>query len=342
MSSALLLTIDDLDEIGCSPPDAEQSPGVVAELVDAVDRGLVADQADTSYALSLAAEFTERAGDLPGAQLLAARAAEANRVHGDPNWGYPQAFNARLLLQLGRDDEGMAELTALRPLLSERVDAVSCVCGTLEQVGRAELAEQWVSAALFTALQRREGLDRRRGGPDYGPTATVAFTLAQYRHRLRRELDLPHDDYDDLADHLQERFTGALAALVDDEQDYEGTALLFWPRAEFDRLLLRWPILAEAYGQTWDKHRSVLQRGLVQLSESGHTRLAVAAGSIDELVHYAERSGGDPTEPQVRQDYAEHLTEHPRETVWPPGRNEACWCGSGVKYKKCCLPRARS
>ena len=23
------------------------------------------------------------------------------------------------------------------------------------------------------------------------------------------------------------------------------------------------------------------------------------------------------------------------------GRNELCWCGSGVKYKKCCLARHR-
>ena len=21
---------------------------------------------------------------------------------------------------------------------------------------------------------------------------------------------------------------------------------------------------------------------------------------------------------------------------WPPGRNDTCWCGSGIKYKKCC------
>jgi hypothetical protein len=27
--------------------------------------------------------------------------------------------------------------------------------------------------------------------------------------------------------------------------------------------------------------------------------------------------------------------------TWPPGRNDPCWCGSGTKYKKCCLPRAR-
>ncbi|MCA1670939.1 MAG: SEC-C domain-containing protein, partial [Actinobacteria bacterium] len=268
--------------------------------------------------------------------------AEANRVHGDPSWGYPRAFNARLLLRLGREDEGMAELTALRPLLSEKIDAASYVCGALEEVGRAELAEQWVSAALLTTVQRPEGLDRRRGEPDYGQTEIVGFALAQYRHRLRRELDLPHDDYDDIADRLQDAVTEALAALVDDEEDYEGTALLFWPQAEFDPLLLRWPILADTYGQTWDEHRTVLQRGLVHLSESGHSRLAVVAGSAEGLAHYADRSGGDPTDPQVCRDYADHLTEHPRETVWPPGRNEACWCGSGVKYKKCCRLRARS
>ncbi|MDQ3887560.1 MAG: SEC-C domain-containing protein [Actinomycetota bacterium] len=342
MSSTALLTTDALDEIGCSSFDVDQSPRVVAKLVDAVDRGLVADQGDISYALILAAEFTERAGDLPGARVLASRAVEANRVHGDPDWCYPRAFNARLLLRLGRNDEGIAELTALRPLLSERIDAASCICGALEEVGQAELAEKWVTAALLTALQHPEEPDRRRQEPEYSPPKATAFTLAQYRHRLRRELDLPHDDYDDLADRLQDAFTGALADLVDEEQGAEGIAVLFWPRPEFDNLLRRWPALAEVYNQTWDEHRTTLQRGLVQLSESGHTRLAVLAGSADELAHYADRSGADPTDPRVRQEYADQLTERPRMTTWPPGRNEHCWCGSGMKYKKCCLSRRGS
>jgi hypothetical protein len=32
----------------------------------------------------------------------------------------------------------------------------------------------------------------------------------------------------------------------------------------------------------------------------------------------------------VRGGYAQQLVERP----WPPGRNEACWRGYGVKYKK--------
>jgi hypothetical protein len=53
MPSTEPLTTNDLDEIGCSFRD--QPFEIAAKLVDAVDRGLVADQADTGYALMLAA-----------------------------------------------------------------------------------------------------------------------------------------------------------------------------------------------------------------------------------------------------------------------------------------------
>jgi SEC-C motif len=346
MLSTGLLTSDDLDEIGCSFSD--QPFEVAAELVDAVDQGRVADAADTGYALMLAAEITERAGDLPAAQVLVGRAVEAYRRHGGPD-SYPRAFHAELLLRLGREDEAMAELTALRPLLSEDPNVVSYLSEALEAGGRAEIAEQWLTAALHTALQRQREWEPQGPEPDYRRIVEVVLALAQCRHRVRRDLDLPHDEHDDLADQLMDV---VLDALGDDELNDEPTALLFWPRPEFERLLLRWPALAEHYGQTWDEYRTTLQQTLVLGSESGVPRLGLLTGSVDELATYADRSGGDPTDPQVRQDYAQHLTEHPRaghpraghpwEIDWPPGRNDPCWCGSPLKYKKCCLPRART
>ncbi len=342
MPSTGLLTSDDLDEIGCSSFDVDQPLAVAAELVGAVDQGLVADQADTGYALILAAEITEREGDLQEAQVLAERAVEAYRVHGDPD-GYPRAFHAELLLRLGREDEAMAELTALRPLLSEDADAVSYISEALEAGGHPEIAEQWLTEALVTAPQRMEALESQRGRPGYEKAAAAAFMLTQCRHRIRRDLDLPHDAHDDLADLLQDAVQSALHdALSAIEQDYEGTALLFWPQPEFDRVLLRWPGLAEEYGHTWDEYRTGVQRNLVLWSESGHPRSALLAGTADELAYYADHNGGDPIDPQVRQGYAQYLEEHPQETAWPPGRNHECWCGSGLKYKKCCLPRART
>ncbi len=302
MPSTRLLTTDDLDEIGCSFSD--QPFEVAAELVDAVDRGLVVDPADTGYALMLAAELTNRAGDLQATEVLAERAVEAYRVHGDPD-GYAQAFHAELLLRLGREDEGMAELTALRPLLSEDAGAVSYISEALERGGHPEIAEQWLTVALHTALQRRQALDSQRGEPAY----EQATALAQERHRVRRDLALPRDEHDYLAEVLGDEVLDALGI---DERDYEGTALLFWPRPEFDRLLLRWPVLAEEYGQTWDEYLTTVQRSLVLWSESAHSRLALFAGAVDQLAHYADREGSDPTDPQVRQGYAQYLADHLR------------------------------
>lgn len=340
MPSSGLLTSEDLDEIGHWAFAADDPRVVVAELVEAVEAGRVADAADSGYALLLAAEIAERAGDLAAALGLAQRAVAAYRAGGDTECGFPRAFQAGLLLRLGRDEEAMTQFAALRPLLGRDPDAAGYVGEALEAGGRAELAVQWLTAALATALQA--SLAQRRPEPAHGQAATTAFMLAQQRHRLRQNLGWTHDDYDDLADALQAAVTEALGADEDDDEDYQGMVVLFWPAVEFGLLLARWPVLAETYGHGWDEHRTRVERGLVLWSESGHTDLAVLPGSAEQLAVYADRHGGDPTDPELRQDYAQHLTDHPQLTQWPPGRNEPCWCGSPRKYKKCCLPRSRS
>ena len=50
---------------------------------------------------------------------------------------------------------------------------------------------------------------------------------------------------------------------------------------------------------------------------------------------------GDATDPKTRAGYADRIATGTGQIPWPPERNGACWCGSGLKYKKCCLPRAR-
>jgi hypothetical protein len=330
-----LLTTDDLDRVGASAFHADDRLAVAAELVDAVEQGRVADKANIGYALILAAEITEQAEDLDAALLLAERAVEAYRVHGEEEYGYPRSFRAGLLLRLGREDEGLAELGRLRRLLTQDPDAVSYVSEALEAGGRAEIAEQWLSAALETALAWREELAARREDPAYGRSAMVAYVLAQQRHRIRRDLDLPHDENDELADRLRDAVDGVLADELD--ADDGDLAVLFWPRAEFDALLLRWPGLSTAYGSTWDEHRDMVERGLQMGSEAGLSGLAVLAGRVEDLARHAAAVGGDATDPDVREGYAQDLLERP----WPPGRNETCWCGSGVKYKKCCLARTR-
>jgi hypothetical protein len=168
------LTTEDLDQLSATAFDVEQPAALAAELVQAVEQGRIAQIADTGYALLLAAEIVERAAsrDLPGADLdtalgLAQRAITAYRTHGNPEYNYPRAYRAGLLLRTGREDEAMAELGALRPLLTDDEDAVSYLSDVLSTNDRAALAEQWVSAALSTALHRRQALQPQRGTHAY-------------------------------------------------------------------------------------------------------------------------------------------------------------------------------
>jgi putative transposase len=68
------------------------------------------------------------------------------------------------------------------------------------------------------------------------------------------------------------------------------------------------------------------------------SRLHVAALTVAGLVAHAEESGYDPGTGEARSSHAAALLERGEAVVWPPGRNEPCWCGSDRKYKKCCGP----
>ena len=82
---------------------------------------------------------------------------------------------------------------------------------------------------------------------------------------------------------------------------------------------------------------------MVRLRDDGGTGLGVLRASVAGLTGYANRNDGDPSAPNIRRRYAEELDAQPAAHVsWPPERNGACWCGSGLKYKKCCLPRSRA
>jgi len=330
-----LLTADDLREIGTAAFDGDDPRVVVADLVDAVEQGRLADKTDAGYALILAAEIMEQAGDLDEALVLTERALPVYQQSEDRDDGFARSVRAGLLLRLGREDEGLAELARLRRLLTRDPDAVSYVCDALEAGGRPEIAEQWLTAALETALAQREALAPRREDPAYRGAAAVAYALTQQRHRIRRDLDLPHDEHDDLADRLRDAVNDVLAD--EDDEDDGDLAVLFWPRGEFEALLAQWPALISSYRSSWDEHRDAVERALQTGSQAGLSGLAVLAGRVEDLARYATRVGGDVTDADVREGYAQHLLAQP----WPPGRNEACWCGSRVKYKKCCLARSR-
>jgi hypothetical protein len=289
-----------------------------AELVAAVDGGRIAAD-EVPYALALAADKRAEGGDVEGALQLADRAVAAG-----PDAGWIRAGRAGLLAKADRADDALAEVGELRPRLLTDALAPSYVRDTLQELGRGEDAERWLTEALTEALSWGEDLDEERAG--------IAYQLAVQRHALRHDLDLGHDDLDDMAEEL--------ISAAEAEAAPDGSVVMFWPRDEFEALRDRLPAVAESEGSSWDEHRAGIEITLVEWAAGGTTGLAVVPGSLDDLLAHAEAAGTASDDDDTIDDYVGSL-DPGRVVAWPPPRNGPCWCGSGLKYKKCCLPRSR-
>jgi hypothetical protein len=301
---APLLTTADLDGIGADAVGVRDPRPHARRLVTAVDEGGLADPDDAGYALSLAADLYERADDHDEALALSARAVTVAAATEDAHWLH--AMHADRLLRAGREEEGMAALTTLRPLLHRDASAVLPIVEALTENGHAEIAEQWLTAALLTAGEREERAEE--GSEDQLDAGDVVDELVICRRRVRADLGREPDEYDQLADDLD--------AAPD---------LLFFPRAELGRVLAAQPELAEELGADWDAHRAMVEGELQAAAAEGEV-LEVEVATPALVAAMIDDTDADPV--------GEPLT-------WPPGRNDPCWCGSGTKYKKCCLPRAR-
>ncbi|MFF5054595.1 SEC-C domain-containing protein [Micromonospora sp. NPDC000663] len=337
MPTRNVLTKADLAELRRSALGAADPLGVAADLAEAAEQGRLEDPDDAGDALTLAAEIAEIRARPDAALRYADEALQAYPSGDDPRAGVARALRARALFRAGgRDDEAMAELTALRPLLLTQPDASAYLSAALDAGGRSSIAETWLSEAVDGLLgERGTAADPEVGPPD---APGVIFFLLQQRHRVRRNLNLPHDRQDDLADRLENQLVRRASERQGGDSD-----LLLWRREEFDRLLAEHAELTDVYGPDWDAHRARLEKALVQLASAGRTGLGVFVATVAGLDAFARRRDGDPSDPQIRAGYAAEVAARPSARLpWPPERNDACWCGSGLKYKKDCLPRSRS
>lgn len=131
--------------------------------------------------------------------------------------------------------------------------------------------------------------------------------------------------------------TGWSPAGADDTYHYSYTTLsVFWPEAEHQKLIARWPHLATEVGTTWDEHRQRIERHCALISRAGH-EVQQTAGDVTGLETFLrENRINDPTSKDL--DGYPDLRTRPTMMPWPPARTATCWCGSGRKYKQCCRP----
>ncbi|GAA4598431.1 hypothetical protein BJY16_002709 [Actinoplanes octamycinicus] len=319
MPSDTKITHADLDAIAERADRLDDPSPLLAELVEAVEQDRLADPADAAHALLLAAELAEATGDLPAALGFAERAAAVPAAD-----GFARACLAELLVKSGREADGRAAFEAVRPELLHDPVAPSYLADTLVACGLGAVAEEWLTDAVRSLTE---------GGGTGADRVEQLYELVKERHRVREELELGHDDLDDLYHELE--------SAVEAPGPDDARSVLFWPEPELAALLARWPERADMYGADWDEHRAVLERALAGWSATGVIDLGLLVGSMDGLLAFAAAEDLDPAAQETHAGYADEVADTTGAVGWPPPRNAPCWCGSGAKYKKCCLPRSR-
>lgn len=311
---------DEVDELADRHPRR-----VLAQVLEDHAQTLPAGHVERAAWLTHAGEHWELARDLARARTCFEQAVE----DGGPCWVDARALLLTVLLEVGESalaDELLDELRHDAATASMRGPLHEYVGESLELAGRLEEALRWFNAGLIRGQQDTEEGD-------------VGCLNGHYR--VRRQLGLPHDRYDTLA---EERRREALTQL-DEEDDRRFThapaepmprlALLYWPPDEFERAAALWPSLRETHGADHSEHRLIVERHLRELARRG-ADVCVGPATVTEYVDFAEGKRRDPTDSATRAAYAAHLGFTGPTVPWPPSRNDRCWCGSGTKYKKCC------
>ncbi len=278
-----------------------------------------------------------------------------------------EAYRIGELWEAGRVGEAKAAAARLRAAHPKDFGAWYFVGEMFETGEELRTAAEWYTAGITHALGPATPLTTET--IEAAPDAHDLEMLIIGRHRVRRLLEQPHDETDDLADEVHEDRAGALlgALPLDELHDPErlraqadgdpevlretlerlstsfpaqrvqqASHALYWSEREFAELLRRWPTVGGGLGTSHTEHAHDVERTLRGLSESGEPRVAVVHGTATDYAAFAEADGRPPEADATVDAYAAHLAATGNTQQWPPARNGPCWCGSDRKYKKCC------
>lgn len=133
------------------------------------------------------------------------------------------------------------------------------------------------------------------------------------------------------------------AAAVPTQGAEVAMAFSWFPPGDFTAALAAWPQLAQDWGTTdHTAYSRELQRHLAQYVDTAAgprraSALWIVPIQVEAFRAWCARSGHDPATGDARAGYAaEQARTRTEVIVWPPARNQRCWCGSPRKYKQCC------
>lgn len=314
----------------------EDSNAALAAHARAVEAGADDDPDKRGERLVQAGEAWMRVGELAHAEALLNQAVELGGEVG----GIARAGLAELFYEQERFDEADEQLDALWEERPATPAPYRIAAELFFDVGDVEEAETWIEEAVGhldrDELANLPRVDEDRSG-DGQPLPDPVLVLAT-RWRVRDVLNLPEDELDRAVSSLMdiEQLSGEIA-LPDAWENPDAPTevrVMYWPREEVAAAHERWPdLLVSAVPAEVSHERELENRNLAEL---GYARIEMVPMTTAKLAHFVEQTGGDPDDHAVLGACVDEQAEQVAVLTWPPERNDPCWCGSEVKYKKCC------
>lgn len=271
-----------------------------------------------------AAQSWHRAGDHDRAVALLTQAIAL----GGEDGGNARVDLAQVLFDLDRVEQAQAQLDELRHQRPSSPAPYHLAAELLEDRGEYQQALTWFNMAV-ARLTEQEMADR---DTEFG-FLSYANNVVAGRRRVRHALGMPPDELDESVKALSEQAKDLARALTPPAPPRE-VRVLFWPRNEIPRAHEAWPQLVEhAEADTVIADREAANR---ELSEAGIVRITMVPLTTAKLLEFTARTGGDPADEDTRLACMNEIVEEGGAISWPPARNAPCWCGSAIKYKKCC------
>lgn len=116
-------------------------------------------------------------------------------------------------------------------------------------------------------------------------------------------------------------------------------AVGWFPASEWAAAIDRWPRLLDDNPADHARYSHEIEARTKRIARAvAGQPLHIAPLAVNDLEDFAAIEGEDPGTAEMRASYAAEVLAQGLAIVWPPERNQPCWCGSGRKYKKCCGP----
>jgi len=208
--------------------------------------------------------------------------------------------------------------------------------------GYFDEALAWTDAAWTDAMANRTGLDWLvQRAPQMLRLVGDQVREMQLRTAAESTGDRPQDSGARPA-----RSAGRKSALVADSPPWPAVVdgrLLWWPEAEYERLVVQVPDVRYVLGATWRQHTAKVESTLTafrQLQPRNRAALSLVRAEFLAYVQFLVQTGSDPRLPEPLTAFTGTAAEEQKPGLWPPRRLDHCWCGSGLRYSRCCAVAA--